>query len=172
VHQHHEVAISACPDYVWAVLTDVARWPEWAPTLREVVAYDGGPHVVGGGIRVCARNLPAREWQVVEIRPHRGFTWREVGIGSTARLGVAITAEPPGTRVAFTQECSGWIGTVVGRMTGATRTTHVEELADALRRRCEAGQRALGRPAARAAGRPAGDPRDAPAGTADRGYPA
>jgi hypothetical protein len=147
VHQHHEVVISACPDYVWAVLTDVARWPEWAPNLRAVVPYDGGPLVVGGGVRVCARTLPVREWQVAEIRPHRGFTWHEVGVGSTARLGVGITPEPPGTRVGFTHECSGWIGALVGRMTGATRPVHVEELADALRRRCEAGQRALGRPA-------------------------
>jgi hypothetical protein len=148
VHQHHEVAVAAAPDYVWAVLTDVARWPEWARTLREVVPYDGGPLVVGGGVRVCARNLPVRDWQVVEIRPHRGFTWREAGVGSTVRLGVEITPEPPrGTRVGFTQECSGWIGSVVGAMTGATRPVHVEELADALRRRCEAGHRTRGRPA-------------------------
>lgn len=153
MHQHHEVGICACPDYVWAVLVDVARWPEWAPTLREVVPYDGGPLVVGGRVRVSARNLPVREWQVAEIRPHGGFTWHEVGVGSTARLGVAITPDPPGTRVGFTHECSGWVGTVVGRVTGATRATHVEELADALRRRCEAGQRALGRsgPGGRAA---------------------
>jgi polyketide cyclase/dehydrase/lipid transport protein len=148
VHQHHEVAVSACPDYVWAVLTDVARWPEWAPTLREVVPYDGGPLIVGGGVRVCARNLPVREWRVAEVRPHRGFTWREVGLGSTARLGVVIAPEPPGTRVGFTHESSGWLGAVVGRVTGANRPVHVRELADALRRRCEAGQRAPGRPVA------------------------
>ena len=144
MHQHHEVTIAACPDYVWAVLVDVARWPGWAPTLREVVPYDGGPLVVGGGVRVCARNLPVREWQVAEVRPYRGFTWHEVGVGSTVRLGVGMTPEGSGTRVRFTQECSGWLGTVVGRMTGATRPVHLEGLADALRRRCETGQRARG----------------------------
>ncbi len=149
MHQHHEVDIAACQDYVWAVLIDVARWPDWAPALREVVPFDGGPLVRGGGVRVCARNQPAREWRVAEIRPHRGFTWTGGGVGSSSRLGVTVTARPGGTLVGFTLERSGWVAAVVGRMTDAAATAQVEELAGALRRRCEAGQRSPGRIAPR-----------------------
>ena len=107
--------------------------------LREVVPFDGGPLVVGGGVRVCARNLPAREWRVVEVRPHRGFTWREVGVGSTVRLGVRITANRRAP--ASGSPRSAPVGSVHGRRAddGSTRPVHVEELADALRRRCESG---------------------------------
>lgn len=141
VHEHHEVRIAACPDYVWAVLTDVSRWPQFAPSLREVVPFDGGPLVAGGGVRVRARRLPVREWQVAELRPHRGFTWAGTGVFAAARLRVAITAEGSGrSLVAFTLEHSGRIASVVGRLTGPTAATHVGELAEGLRRRCEVGQ--------------------------------
>jgi Polyketide cyclase / dehydrase and lipid transport len=143
VHEHHEVRIAACPDYVWAVLTDVSRWPEWSPSLREVVPFDGGPLVAGGGVRVRARRLPVREWQVTELRPHRGFTWTGSGVFAAARLRVGLTVQPPGaTIVAFTLEHSG-AAAIVGRMAGPTAATPVGELADGLRRRCESGQ---GRP--------------------------
>ena len=141
MHQHHEVRITACPDYVWAILTDVAHWPEWAPDLREVIAYDGGPLVVGGRVRVRARHLPVREWRVRDVRAHKGFTWEERGIGSAASLDVRLTPAPPGgTTVELTLHRSGWVGSVVDRMTGATAEAHLEELAEGLRRRCEAGQ--------------------------------
>jgi hypothetical protein len=141
VRQHHEVRIAACPDYVWAVLTDVARWPEWTSVLREVTPYDGGPLVVGGRVRVRARNLPVREWCVREVRAHRGFTWEQVGVGSAATLVVGIAPAPPGgTTLSLTASRSGWVASVVARMTGATAAAHVADLAEGLRRRCEAGQ--------------------------------
>jgi hypothetical protein len=141
VHQHHEVRIAACPDYVWAVLTDVARWPEWASDLREVIPYDGGPLVVGGRVRVRARSLPVREWCVREVRVHRGFTWEQVGVGSAATLAVGIAPSPPGgTTLELTARRSGWVASVVDRMTGATASAQLEELAQGLRRRCEVGQ--------------------------------
>ncbi|MCD2192348.1 SRPBCC family protein [Actinomycetospora endophytica] len=152
MHQHHEVRIAACPDYVWAVLTDVARWPQWASALREVVPYDGGPLVVGGRVRVRARNLPVRDWCVREVRAHRGFTWEQVGVGSAATLVVGIRPAPPGgTTLELTARRSGWVASVVDRMTGATATAHLEELADGLRRRCEAGQCAPVSPPAQSA---------------------
>ncbi len=143
MHRHREVVIGACPDYVWAVLTDVARWPEWAPALREVVPFDGGPLVRGGGVRVCSRSLPTTEWHVAEIRPHRGFTWTGSGLGSASRLDVAITPSPPArTVVGVTLDRTGWVAAALGRLTGTTTATHLDELTEALRRRCETGQRA------------------------------
>ncbi len=156
MHQHHEVRITACPDYVWAILTDVEHWPEWAPELREVVPYDGGPLVVGGRVRMRTRQLPPREWRVREVRAHRGFTWEDAGVGSAATLAVGIAPAPPGgTTVSLTLDRSGWVGSLVGRMTGAAALAHLEDLAGGLRRRCEAGQCG---PAARSAARPAATP--------------
>jgi hypothetical protein len=142
VHQHREVRVGACPDYVWAVLTDVARWPEWTPVLHEVIPYDGGPLVVGGGVRVRARHLPVREWRVAEVRPYRGFTWTGGGVGAASRLVVGIAPSPPGgTLVELTLERSGWAAALTEPLTGATTASHLDHLADGLRRRCETGRR-------------------------------
>jgi hypothetical protein len=141
VHQHLEVRIAACPDYVWAVLVDVARWPDWSPSLREVEAFDGGPLVVGGGIRIRQRHLPDRQWRVAELRRHKGFTWRGEGVGSSASLKVRMSrAEDGGTDVVFDLDRSGWVGSMVGRVTNGTAVAHLDELVTGLRRRCEAGQ--------------------------------
>lgn len=141
MHQHHEVRIAACPDYVWAVLVDVARWPDWSPSLREVEAFDGGPLVVGGGIRIRQRHLPDRQWRVTELRRHRGFTWHGDGVGSAASLRVRMSrAEGGGTDVVADLDRSGWVGSMVGRMTGGTSAAHLEELLTGLQRRCEVGQ--------------------------------
>lgn len=141
MHQHLEVRIAACPDYVWAVLVDVARWPDWSPSLREVEAFDGGPLVVGGGIRVRQRHLPDRQWRVTDFRRHKGFTWRGEGVGSSASLTVRMKrAEDGGTDVLVDLDRSGWVGSMVGRVTGGTAAAHLDELVTGLRRRCEAGQ--------------------------------
>ncbi|MDL5155707.1 SRPBCC family protein [Actinomycetospora termitidis] len=154
MHQHLEVRIGACPDYVWAVLTDVARWPEWSSSLRAVEVFDGGPLVVGGGMRVRQRGLPDRTWRVTELRPHRGFTWEGGGLGSASRLRVRMgrSVEGRGTDVTVDLDRSGWVGGAVGAMTAATSSAHLEELFDGLRRRCEAGQCAPAAPAASAPG--------------------
>ncbi|NMO92517.1 SRPBCC family protein [Actinomycetospora sp. TBRC 11914] len=137
MHHHREVRVGACPDYVWAVLTDVARWPEWAPALQEVVPFDGAPHVAGGGVRVRARRLPPSQWRVGEVRPHRGFTWTATGLGSASRLVVGIAPSPPGGSVVeLTLERTGWAAALVGLATGTTAASHLDGLADGLRRRC------------------------------------
>lgn len=140
MRQHHEVRIAACPDYVWAVLTDVARWPDWSCALREVVPYDGGPLVVGGRVRVRARNLPVREWCVRDVRAHRGFTWERVGVGSCATLDVGIAALAGGTSLELTAERSGWVAAIIDGVTAGTTAATLADLADGLRARCEAGQ--------------------------------
>ncbi|MEJ2868926.1 SRPBCC family protein [Actinomycetospora sp. OC33-EN08] len=142
MHQHLEVGIGACPDYVWAVLTDVERWPGFAPSLRSVEVFDGGPLVVGGGVRVRQRGLPDRDWRVTELRPHRGFTWQGGGLGSASSLRVRLgrAASGRGTDLVVDLDRSGWVGAAVGAMTASTSASHLEELFAGLRRRCEAGQ--------------------------------
>ena len=142
MHQHLEVRIGACPDYVWAVLTDVARWPDWSPSLRAVEPFDGGPLVVGGGVRVRQRHLPDRDWRVTELRPHRGFTWHGTGLGSASSFRVRLgrSAQGRGTDVVADLDRSGWMGSMLGAMTASTSSAHLGDLLEGLRRRCEAGQ--------------------------------
>jgi len=43
-----QIVINAGAHRVWQVLSDVARWPQWLPTVTRVVPLDGEAIVVGG----------------------------------------------------------------------------------------------------------------------------
>lgn len=71
----HETTIAAPPDEVWRTLIDVARWPEWNPTLLRA----DGPLVpgrwVGMRLRLGPMTVPMRQ-HVLEVQEGRRLTWR------------------------------------------------------------------------------------------------
>jgi uncharacterized protein YndB with AHSA1/START domain len=145
-----DTEVSACPEYVWAVLADVARWPDWTSAVRSVVPLDGGPLVIGGGVRIDASRLPVRTWRVAAVVPRRSFTWTNEGFGSRGRLHVTCEAADTGTRLRFTVERTGPCAAALDLATGSASAGHLEALVDGLRRRCE-GRRPAGRRDSRAA---------------------
>jgi uncharacterized protein YndB with AHSA1/START domain len=116
-HFSISVEIAAPPDRVWAVLSDIERWPEWTPTVRRIQRLDQGPLTVGNRVRIRQPKLPTAVWQVTELLEGRNFTWvtRSPGVCVTGRHGVEPTAR--GTRATLSLEFSGLLGPVVGRLT-------------------------------------------------------
>jgi uncharacterized membrane protein len=97
------VDIDAPPERVWAVMSDVERWPQWTESITSVQRLEPGPLALGSRARIKQPRLLPTTWQVTAIEPGRSFTWetrspglRMVGIhaveprdgGSTARLAV------------------------------------------------------------------------------------
>jgi hypothetical protein len=79
------IYIEAPPDLVWAVTTDVERWPEWAPTFTSVTRLDEGPFRMGSAARIKQPLQAEAEWTVTEFAEGRRFAW------TTRRAGLQMT---------------------------------------------------------------------------------
>ena len=77
--------VNASPDVVFAVLTDVERWPEWTPTVTRVEWLDGSspPLTIGNRIRVVQPKVPPAEWTITALEAGRGFRMLSRSPGAT-----------------------------------------------------------------------------------------
>jgi uncharacterized membrane protein len=80
----NQVAVSAPPEVVWSVYSDVERWPAWTRSVTSVEPLDGGGLEPGRRFRIRQPRLPVLTWQVTEVRPGRSWRW-------TARSPGAVT---------------------------------------------------------------------------------
>lgn len=94
--------VDASAERVWQLLIDVAGWPRWTESMREIARLDDGPLVVGSRSRVTQPTGRPTVWTVTELEPMRNFTWvaRRPGL----QLAAAHRIEEAGDRVQTTLE--------------------------------------------------------------------
>src|SRR5690242_20380028 len=87
---------TAEPARLWAVLSDVDRWPEWIETYEEVRRQQTGPLTLGEVAHVKQRGLAGGDWTVTQLEEGRVFTWekRQPGLHMVGRH--RVSAEPGG----------------------------------------------------------------------------
>src|SRR5262245_5540765 len=78
------VSNAASPERIWRVLADVARWPEWLPTVSAVEPLDSPDILIGKRYRLQQPKLRPAVWTVTEIEPLRKFTWESRSSGVRA----------------------------------------------------------------------------------------
>ena len=133
------VEIHAPPDKVWAVMRDVERWPQWTPTVTSVRRLDTGPLAVGSRALIRQPKLPPAKWQVTDFDDAgRGFTWinRAPGVLVTARHWVE--ASGPDSRATLSLRFSGFLASLVGRLTANLNERYLALEAQGLKTRSEA----------------------------------
>ena len=140
--------VDAPPEVVFAVLSEVERWPEWTPTVTRVERLDDAtaPLAVGSRLRIVQPKVPPADWTVTEIEPGRGF--RLVSRSPGATVEAHHWAEPAGagnrSRVTLSVTFAGVLGRVVGWLMRGLNERYLAEEAAGLKRRSE--ERARGAP--------------------------
>ncbi len=133
----HTVDIAACRALVFAVLTDVARWPEWTPSVTSARLLGPGPLGVGSRVLVRQPRLPAVEWEVTDLDPERGFTWVATAPGVRTVGSHDLEPHGAGTRVRLRLAQTGPLGVVIGGLTRGLTRRYVRLEGEGLRRHCE-----------------------------------
>lgn len=131
------VDVEAPPNEVWDVLSDVERWPEWTPTVREATRIDHGPFAVGSTTRVVQPRLRPAVWEVTRLEEGRRFTWMTRGPGVMTEADHVIEPHGAGSRVTWSVRFAGMLGGMIGRMYCGITQRYVGIEAESLRRRCE-----------------------------------
>jgi uncharacterized membrane protein len=140
---HHEVhiAIEAEPETVWAILSDVERWPRWTASVRSVELLDGALEE-GGRVRIRQPRFPAVTWEVTSVEPGRSFTWRSRSPGADAIGRHAIIDDGDGSSSAVLSiSQTGPIGTLVALLSRRLTKRYVALEAQGLKEQSELAQR-------------------------------
>jgi uncharacterized membrane protein len=120
---------------VWEVLFDVARWPEWTPTVERVERLDDGPFQVGSRAKVRQPRLPQAVWQVTEVVAGRRFTWEAEGPGMRTIARHEVTPSGTGAEVTLSIEQSGPLGAVAALVWRRLTQRYIEIEAESLDKR-------------------------------------
>ena len=134
--------IDAPVQRVWDVLFDVARWPEWTPTIKSVERLEDGPFQVGSRAEVRQPKLPRAVWEVTEVVDGQSFTWEATGPGLRTIARHEVVPDADGTEVTLSIEQTGPMGVVAGIVWGRLTQRYSELEAESL------GKRVIRTPAA------------------------
>ena len=132
------IDIDAPPNRVWAVLTDVERWPEWSPTMTTVTRIETGMFRTGSNTRIKQPKLPESIWRATSLTPQASFTWTSRSRGVTTEAKHVLVPLGEGTRAenhVRQTEPLAWLAKLLfGRLT----RRYIELESQGLKKRCEA----------------------------------
>ncbi len=100
VRSESRITIASGVPEVWAYVCDVARWPEWAPTVRECWVDGGAPLQPGSRVEQRAKGIFGssrfRAQNVTAVQAPRSLAFAGPMGTSAARWGLEL--EPMGDR--------------------------------------------------------------------------
>jgi uncharacterized membrane protein len=124
--------IDAPTGSVWEVLSDVARWPEWTPTVDSVERLDDGPFDVGSRAKIRQPKLPQAVWEVTELARGKSFTWEAKGPGMKTIGRHKVLPDGAGSTVTLSIEQAGPMGAVAALVWRKLTQRYIELEAESL----------------------------------------
>ena len=138
MHYEQSIDIAAPPAVVWAVLTDVPRWPEWTRSERSAQPVDDGPFQVGSRAKLGVAGSPqVTIWEVTALREGESFVWENTSLGLHNIAGHYIETSDAGSRVRLTVDMSGLLSVVMRPYLAYVTRRNVAWEAEGLKRRSE-----------------------------------
>ena len=132
------VAIAAPPERVFAVFSDVERWPQWTPSVTSVTLLQNGQLRVGSRARIRQPRLPVALWTVTEIVPDRYFVWEARAPGVTTVGWHVVESDTGSGSVATSRlEQHGPGGLLIGLLTARLTRRYLRWESDGLKAECE-----------------------------------
>jgi len=130
------ITIDAPIEVVWAVFTDVERWPTWASSFTSVELIDG-PMRLGAKARIRQPRLPTVIWEVTRWEPGRSWTWTARSPGARTEASHVLTRVGDGTLAEQAITPSGPIGRLAALMLRSLTRRYLAIEAAGLKQRAE-----------------------------------
>ena len=133
------ISIAAPRDAVWLVLSDVAGWPEWLPTVTSVQPLDGTVLNIGHRYVIRQPRLRPVTWHITELEHPRRFVWRARSPGLQMCAEHIVDEDPPGiSNVVLRFSFAGLLGGLLGRLFRPLTESYLAKEAASLKQKVEA----------------------------------
>jgi uncharacterized membrane protein len=132
------IDIDAPADVVWAVYSDVERWPDMTASVTSVSLQPSGPLAIGSRATIKQPRLPKVEWTVTALDAGHQWVWENRSPGSVAIAAHSVRALDDGrTHVELWIDQRGVIGRAVGVLVRRMTRRYLRLEAEGLKRRSE-----------------------------------
>jgi uncharacterized membrane protein len=131
------LTINASQEAAWKVLSDVARWHEWTPTVNKVEALNTSELKLGNRYKVIQPKLQPVVWTITELNS-ANFTWESKSPGMhMVAEHVVKSINTNQSEVTLTFAFNGWLGSLIGKLYGKMTEEYVQTEAQSLKKKVE-----------------------------------
>jgi len=132
------ISINANQEAIWKVLSDVAHWHEWTPTVTKVEILDEPELKLNNRYKVFQLKLQPAVWTVTALAAPVSFVWESSapGMHMIAEHTVhAVSADK--SNVMLTFAFHGFLGEIIGRLYGKIVESYIATEAQSLKKSIE-----------------------------------
>ena len=131
------ITINSSQEAIWKVLSDVAHWHEWTPTVTKVEVLNTTELKLGNRYKVFQPKLQPVVWTVTELNS-ANFTWESNSMGMhMVAEHMVKSVNTNQTEVTLSFAFNGWLGNLIGKMYGKMTEDYIQTEAQSLKKRVE-----------------------------------